>query len=108
MRFGERAEQQTFDYYRSVMAIREQELTAISADLRAWLDQPPLSETAQRLAAYHALGYLGGLAIAAEVAEDWHRFASARAFMAYAGLIPSEHSTGNSRHRSWSPRPATR
>jgi transposase len=99
LRFSEPAEQQTFDYYRSVMAIREQELAAISTDLRGWLDQPPLSETAHRLAAYHAVGYLGGLSVAAEVAEDWQRFRSARSFMAYTGLIPSEHSTGNSRHR---------
>lgn len=100
LRFDERAEQQTFEYYRSVMAIREQELIAISTDLRSWLDQPPLSDAAHRLAAYHAVGYLGGLSIAAEVAEDWSRFRSARAFMAYTGLIPSEHSTGNSRRRS--------
>ncbi|GAC1611886.1 MAG: hypothetical protein NVS3B26_29210 [Mycobacteriales bacterium] len=96
---GERAEQQTFDYYRSVMAIRERELAAICTDLRGWLDQPPLQDTAHRLAAYHAVGYLGGLSIAAEGAEDWQRFASARSFIAYTGLIPSEHSTGNSHRR---------
>jgi transposase len=99
LRLPERAEQQTLEYYRSVMAIREQELAAISNDLRGWLDVPPLGATAHRLAAYHAVGYLGGLAIAAEVADDWDRFAGARAFMAYTGLIPTEHSTGNSRHR---------
>ena len=73
LKLTEPAAQQTFDHYRSVMAIREQELAAISHDLRAWLDKPPVGEAAHRLAAYHAVGYLGGLTIAAEVGE-WDRF----------------------------------
>lgn len=96
--FDESAAQQTFDYYRSVVAIREKELAAISGDLRAWLDKPPLGDTAHRLAAYHAVGYLGGLTIAAEVAEEWDRFPRARSFMAFTGLIPSEYSSGD---RHW-------
>lgn len=98
LHFAEPAEQQAFQYYRSVMAIREQELAAISEDLRAWLDKPPVGEAAHRLAAYHAVGYLGGLSIAAEVANEWDRFPTARSFMAFTGLVPSEHSSGDSRH----------
>lgn len=97
--FEEPAARQTFEYYRSVMAIREHELAAISTDLRSWLDKPPLGQAAHRLAAYHAVGYLGGLTIAAEVADEWERFPQARSFMAFTGLVPSEHSSGNSRHQ---------
>jgi transposase len=99
LRFGEVAERQTFEYYRSVMAIREQELAAISNDLRAWLDKPPVGQAAHRLAAYHAVGYLGGLTIVAEVADEWTRFPQARSFMAFTGLVPSEHSSGDRRHQ---------
>jgi transposase len=99
LRFSEPAERQTFEYYRSVMAIREQQLAAISTDLRAWLDKPPIGQAAHRLAAYHAVGYLGGLTIAAEVANEWERFAQARSFMAFTGLVPSEHSSGDRRRQ---------
>jgi len=99
LRFSEPAERQTFEYYRSVMAIREQQLAAISTDLRAGLDKPPIGQAAHRLAAYHAVGYLGGLTIAAEVANEWERFAQARSFMAFTGLVPSEHSSGDRRRQ---------
>jgi len=99
LRFSEPAERQTFEYYRSVMAIREQQLAAISEDLRAWLAKPPIGQTAHRLAAYHAVGYLAGLTIAAEVANEWERFPQARSFMAFTGLVPSEHSSGDRRRQ---------
>jgi transposase len=99
LRFPELAERQTFEYYRSVMAIREQQLASISTDLRGWLDKPPVGASAHRLAAYHAVGYLGGLTIAAEVAEEWDRFAKARSFMSFTGLVPSEHSSGERRRQ---------
>ena len=37
LKFPDTAASQTFEYYRSVMAIREQELASISNDLRSWL-----------------------------------------------------------------------
>jgi len=98
--FEQPAEKQTFDYYLSVMTIREQELAAISDDLRLWLDKPPLADSAHRLAAYHAVGYLGGLTIAAEVAQEWDRFPTARSFMAFTGLVPSEYSSGEKYRRN--------
>lgn len=98
LKLAEPAAQQTFDYYRSVMAIREQELASISNDLRVFLDKPPVGDAARRLAAYHAVGYLGGLTIAAEVGE-WERFPKARSFMAFTGLVPSEYSSGESRRQ---------
>jgi transposase len=98
-RFDNRAQQQTFEYYRAQVAIREQALGAINKDLLGWLERPPIGDSAHRLAAYHAVGYLGGLVIAAEVAEDWSRFPAAGSFMAFTGLVPSEHSSGPSRRQ---------
>lgn len=98
-RFDSRAQQQTFEYYRAEVAIREHAVTALSNDLLGWLERPPIGDSAHRLAAYHAVGYLGGLVIAAEVAEDWQRFARARSFMAFTGLVSSEYSSGPSRRQ---------
>ena len=99
LRFESRAQQQTFEYYRAQIAIREQAVAAISSDLRGWLETPPIGQAAHRLAAYHAVSYLGGLIIAAEVADDWTRFSKAGSFMAFTGLVPSERSSGPSHHR---------
>ena len=41
---------------------------------------------------------LSAVTIAAEVC-DFHRFATATQFMAFTGLVPSEHSSGRSEHR---------
>jgi transposase len=63
------------------------------------VDREPFADTAHRLAAYHAVGYLGGLSITVEVGGDWSRFASAPAFMAFTGLVPSERSSGGTRRQ---------
>ena len=45
-----------------------------------------------------AMAFGSSLAIAAEVA-DWRRFASARHFMGFVGLTPSEYSSGDTTRR---------
>ena len=50
------------------------------------------------MGAYRGITHLGALTIATEVC-DWRRFARAAAFMGYAGLVPSEHSSGSSTRR---------
>jgi transposase len=46
-----------------------------------------------RLSAYRGIAELTALTLAAEVVA-WRRFPSARAFMGFAGLVPSEYSSG--------------
>ena len=57
----------------------------------------PQAELVAALQAIRGIGLLSAVTIAAE-AGDLRRFASARQFMAYVGLVPSEWSSG-SRHR---------
>jgi transposase len=65
----------------------------------SWLDVEEVGRPAHRLAAYHAIGYLGALSIVAEVGGEWDPFGTARGFMAFTGLVPSEHSSGGRQHR---------
>jgi hypothetical protein len=51
-----------------------------------------------RLAAYRGITHLGGLSLAAEVC-DWRPFGTAGTFMAFTGLTPSEHSSGEKTRR---------
>lgn len=97
-RFGDTALQSTCAHYRAVLAAREAELAAIEADLARWYTAGPFADAVARLAAYRGVAQLGALTIASEVV-DWRRFATARAFMGYTGLTPSEYSSGQAVHR---------
>src|SRR5262249_14137557 len=63
-----------------------------------WYTHGPFAAAVARLAAYRGVAQLGALSIASEVG-DWRRFATARVFMGFTGLVPSEYSSGDSVHR---------
>ena len=88
----------TFAYYRAAVEIREAAIDAVEADLAVWFERDPFGWQVARLGAYRGFTHLGALAMAAEVA-DWRRFASARHFMGFVGLTPSEYSSGDSTRR---------
>jgi transposase len=84
--------------YRAGLAAREAELGAVDAELATWAVTPPLAPTIARLGAYRGIAQLTAMTLATEVV-DWRRFATARAFMGFSGLIPSEYSSGDRCHR---------
>jgi transposase len=96
--FDEPALNRVVATYRGGLAAREAELTAIEAELATWAKAPPLAATVTRLGAYRGIAALTGMTLAAEVV-DWRRFATARAFMGFSGLIPSEYSSGERSRR---------
>lgn len=96
--FDDRALAATFAHYRATVALRQSSLDAVEAELVPYQDRAPFGDQVPRLAAYRGVTRMGGLCLAAEV-FDWRRFPQARPFMAFTGLVPSEHSTGLSAHR---------
>ncbi len=97
-RFDDPALDATFAHYRATMSAREAAVTSIDADLARWYTKAPFAETVARLCAYRGITQLGALNLAAEVC-DWRRFGTAGTFMAFCGLTPSEHSSGESTRR---------
>jgi transposase len=97
-RFEEAALQETFSSYRGWLEAREAELRAAEAKLVPWARQEPLGEAVARLSAYRGIAELTAITLAAEIV-DWRRFPSARAFMGYCGLTPSEYSSGTRTRR---------
>ena len=97
-RFDETALTETFDHYRSTLSAREAAVTAIEVDLFPWAQRAPFADIVTRFAAYRGVTSLGGLTLASEVC-DWRRFPTAGMFMAFTGLVPSEHSSGERQHR---------
>jgi transposase len=77
---------------------RDAELAGIEADLAHWFTHGPFAAAVAQLAGYRGVSQLGALTIASEVG-DWRRFSTAGAVMSFAGLVPSEYSSGASVHR---------
>lgn len=98
IRFDERALTETFRHYRAVVTDRDTALSAINTDLRPWCNRDPFVVQVRRLACYRGIAELAALTFATEVC-DWRRFPTAPSFMAFTGLIPSEHSSGGSQRR---------
>jgi transposase len=92
-RFAEPALDETLGAYRGWLEAREAELRQVEAALAPWARQGGLGEAVARLSAYRGIAELTAVTLAAEII-DWHRFPSARAFMGYCGLTPSEYSSG--------------
>lgn len=97
-RFSDRAVQATYDRYRAVATVRDADVAAVDADLQPWFDHELFHERASRLAAYRGIDQLGALTLVTEVC-DWRRFSSAHHHMSFCGLVPSEHSSGNTTWR---------
>jgi transposase len=96
--FDDPALEATYSHYRATLSARVDAVDAIDADLACWYRRSPFADTVSRLAAYRGITQLGALSLAAEVC-DWRRFGTAGTFMAFTGLTPSEHSSGQRTHR---------
>ena len=62
------------------------------------LRTPALAPKVARLQCFRGLDTHGAMVLATELA-DWRRFGSARELMAYFGLVPREHSSGERQRR---------
>ena len=69
-------------------------LRDLETDLRALLELEPLRARVQRLRCFRGIDDLTALTIAAELGDP-RRFATAPSTMAFVGLVPSEHSSGD-------------
>lgn len=98
VRFDEPALMQTLRHYRAILDEREATLRAVEADLHPWTAREPFAAQVRRLVCYRGIADVAALTFATEIC-DWRRFGSAPAFMAFTGLTPSEHSSGQSKRR---------
>lgn len=97
-RFEDPAAQLAFDHYLATRTARTAELDAIDAQILAAAEAPPLQIPISRLRCLRGIDTLTAATIAVEVC-DFRRFATAASFMAFTGLVPSEHSSGDRERR---------
>jgi transposase len=98
LRFDLPHAQAAFDQLLGAYDTRTAQLRAMDRQLDELATQPPLAELVARLRTLRGIDTLSAVIIAAEVC-DLRQFRDARAFMAYCGLVPSEHSSGERTRR---------
>jgi transposase len=92
------ASQQTFDTYVHALDLVDRRIESLEAAIRATAAQGSWAELVGRLRCLRGVDTLTALALVAEIG-DFGRFERAEEFMAFVGLVPSEHSSGEQRRQ---------
>ncbi len=87
---------ETFDEYLAEVARLQERRTRIGERVEALGEDDRYSEAVKRLRAFKGIGTLTAISFVLEIG-DFRRFARAEQFMAFLGLVPSEHSSGEKR-----------
>jgi transposase len=97
-RFEFPAEQLTFDTYLHTVDLVDRRIEALERAIRDTAERGPWSALVARLRCLRGVDTLTALALVAEIG-DFTRFRSAEELMAFVGLVPSEHSSGEQRRQ---------
>jgi transposase len=97
-RFVFAAEQQTFDCYLHTVDLVDRRIEALERSIRETAEQGPWQELVGRLRCLRGIDTLTALGLATEIG-DFDRFQTAAELMAFVGLVPSEHSSGEKRRQ---------
>jgi transposase len=95
-RFAFAPEQQTFDTYVHALDLVDRRIEALERAIHDTAEQAPWRELVARLRCLRGVDTLTALALVVEIG-DFGRFQTAERFMAFVGLVPSEHSSGERR-----------
>lgn len=97
-RFSFPAQQRVLEDYLKAVEDLAERVGRLTEALEALVHETVLGPMVQALQAFRGFSVVSAVTIAAE-AGDLRRFATARQFMAYVGLVPSENSTGKRRRQ---------
>lgn len=98
LRFDDAASQATFDAYYLAIQQCQERLVRLDAQLAEFGAAEPYKEPVGWLRCFRGIDTVTAVSLIAEL-HDFRRFRSARALMAYLGLVPSEHSSGEREQR---------
>ena len=96
--FEHPADQAVFGDYLLAIEQREERLRTLEIQLTENAQRDPYREPVGWLRCFHGIDTVTAITLVAEL-HDFRRFRTARELMAYLGLVPSEYSSGESRHR---------
>jgi transposase len=98
LRFDDATSQATYDSYLLAIQQTEERLHQLDVQLAEFGNQDPYREPVAWLRCFRGIDTMTAVSLVAEL-HDFRRFRSARSLMAYVGLVPSEHSSGESQRR---------
>jgi transposase len=98
LHFEHVADQIVFTDYLAVVTAAGERIKHLEAALHQCANSSSQVAIIRALQAFRGIGFLSAVTIVAE-AGDLRRFRTAPQFMAYAGSVPSESSTGSKQHR---------
>ena len=96
--FDEPLAQEAFANLLAAYFIRDTQLAEMGRRIEEIAATEPFAADVTRLSALRGISTLSAMTIISETC-DFTRFADAGSYMAFTGLIPSEHSSGASRHQ---------
>ena len=91
-------EQETLQGYYARVTELEEHCYQMAARVEELAEEPRYREPVRQLNAFKGVKTLTALSFIVEIG-DFRRFATAEEFMAFLGLVPSEHSSGNKRRQ---------
>jgi len=97
-RFEFAAQQITFDSYVHTVDLVDARIEQLERAIRETAEQEPWRGLVARLRCLRGIETLTALALVTEIG-DFDRFTTAEEFMAFVGLVPSEHSSGEKRRQ---------
>jgi transposase len=98
LRFEEAAAQTIFDHYLLTIDYLGERLRQVDDHLGVFGTQEPYRQPVAWLRCFRGIDTVTAVGLVAEL-HDFRRFRSARALMAYLGLVPSERSSGEQRRQ---------
>jgi transposase len=96
--FEHEAQNRVLVDYLQAVELATQRVEQLTKHIAELVEHWSLRPLVKALMGLRGLQLISAVVIAAEIG-DFQRFATARSFMAYLGLVPSEHSSGESRRR---------
>lgn len=98
LEFADAQDRKTLDMYLATMQELEGKCSEAAEEVEQIAAQERYREQTKKLCAFKGIKTLIALSFVAEIG-DFRRFPSAQQFMAFLGLVPSEHSSGNKRRQ---------
>ena len=98
LEFADARDRKTLDMYLATMQELEGKCSEAAEEVEKIAAQERYREQTKKLCAFKGIKTLIALSFVAEIG-DFRRFPNARQFMAFLGLVPSEHSSGNKRRQ---------
>jgi transposase len=91
-------ERLVYEEYRSQIYSLQERLVRLEQQVIETAESPRYKKAVSKLRAFKGIDYIIALSVICEIG-DFRRFANAKAFMSYLGLVPSENSSGGKRNQ---------